>query len=100
MNLSEDDLHTFEGWLKFQAINLAVLTDDEARQWRELFDEATNRRQSTPKVGRMKLKPMRPGEYRYAVALRDAADLWITLWIRRSGKGEIFVFQPRADRGP
>lgn len=43
----------------------------------------------------MKLKP---GDYRYAVAIRDKSDLWLTLWVRRSPKGEFFVLYPRSDR--
>jgi hypothetical protein len=46
----------------------------------------------------MKLRPI-PGEYRYAVAIREAASLWLTLWLRRSPKPEFFVMQPRSDRG-
>jgi len=46
----------------------------------------------------MKLR-MVPGEYRYAVAFREGADLWLTLWVRRSPKGEFFVMIPRGDRG-
>lgn len=45
----------------------------------------------------MKLKPLGQGEVRYAVAVREGADLWLTLWVRRSPKGEFFVFVPRTD---
>jgi hypothetical protein len=52
-----------------------------------------------PKVGLMKLKLMASGEYRYAVAVRDEdANLWLTLWVSRSQKGEFFIFIPRGDR--
>src|SRR5438874_2000308 len=44
----------------------------------------------------MKLKAQ-PGEYRFGVAVRDDDKLWLTLWVRRSPKGEFFVFQPRGD---
>jgi hypothetical protein len=43
----------------------------------------------------MKLKP---GEHRYAVAVRDGSDLWLTLWIRRAAKGDVYVLIPRGDR--
>jgi hypothetical protein len=46
----------------------------------------------------MKLR-MAPGEYRYAVAVREGSDLWLTLWVRRSPKGEFFVFLPCGIRG-
>jgi hypothetical protein len=32
-----------------------------------------------------------PREHRYAVAVREASGLWLTLWIRRAPKGEFFV---------
>jgi hypothetical protein len=43
----------------------------------------------------MKLRPVLPGEYRYAVAVEEGADLWLTLWVRRSPRGEFFVMRPR-----
>jgi len=45
----------------------------------------------------MKFQPV-PGEHRYAVAVREGSDLWLTLWVRRSRKGEFFVMLPRGDR--
>jgi hypothetical protein len=42
----------------------------------------------------MKLRP-KPDEYFYAVAIRDGADLWLMLWVKRSSKGEFFVMIPR-----
>jgi len=93
--ISEDDLDTFEGWLRYQAVDLATIPADQLTPWRELYDEMKAARAATPKVGLMKL---RPGEHRYAVALRDGADLWLTLWVRRSPKGDVYVFQPRSDR--
>jgi len=44
----------------------------------------------------MKLQPV-PSEYRYAVAVQGS-DLWLTLWVRCSRKGEFFVMLPRGDR--
>jgi hypothetical protein len=95
--ISEDDLDTFDGWLKYQAIDAATLTPEELAMWRGYFEEATQGSAATPKVGLMKLRPI-PGEYRYAVALREGSGLWLTLWIRRSPKGEFFVMVPRGDR--
>lgn len=46
----------------------------------------------------MKFRPV-PGEHTYAVAVRDGSDLWLTLWVRRSRKGEFFVMLPAADPG-
>jgi hypothetical protein len=65
--------------------------------WRGIFDEVRKRSLAIPKVGLMKLQPV-PGEHRYAVAVREGSDLWLTLWVRRSRKGEFFVMMPRGDR--
>lgn len=46
----------------------------------------------------MKLKPLRKDEHRYAVAIREGSNLWLTLWVTRSPKGEFFVLVPRAQR--
>ena len=94
--ISEDDLLTFEGFLKYQAVP-ATSTPEELETWRGLFDEAGRRRESSPKVGLMKLQAV-PGEQKYAVALRDGSELWLTMWVRCSHKGEIFMMYPRGDR--
>jgi hypothetical protein len=95
--ISDDDLKTFEGWLKYQGIDAATIPPDELAQWRSVFEEGRARALATPKIGLMKLRPV-PGEYRYAVAVREGSDLWLTLWVRRSRKGEFFVMTPRCDR--
>ena len=95
---SEDDLDTFEGWLRYQGIDAATLAPNDLAEWRDMLDKARKDSLATPKVGLMKLRPA-PGEHRYAVALREGSDLWLTLWVRRSKKGEFFVMVPRKDRG-
>ncbi len=92
--ISEDDLQNFEGWSRYQCLDLS--SPEELERWRGVFDEMRQRSSGSPKVGLMKLKPT-PGEYRYAVAVRDAG-LWLALWVRRSPKGEFFVLMPRPDR--
>jgi hypothetical protein len=94
--IGEDDLKTFDGWLRYQGIDPATAPHDELAEWQKLFAEI--RRKPNPKVSLMKLRPI-PGEYRYAVAIREGSDLWLTLWARRSPKPEFFVMQPRSDRG-
>jgi hypothetical protein len=94
--ISEDDLKTFEGWLKYQAVDQSAVTPDELAQWRAIFEEVS--KSPTPKVGLMKLRSV-PGEHRYAVAVREGSELWLTLWVRRSRKGEFFVMVPRAKEG-
>jgi hypothetical protein len=96
--ISEDDLLTFEGFLKYQAVDPAMLTPDELAMWRDFFDEAVGLRESGPKVGLMRLRQA-PGEEKYGVALRDGSELWLTMWVRCSAKGEIFVMYQRADAG-
>jgi len=93
--ISEDDLQTFEGWLRYQAVG--TLTEAELATWRGIFDEAQRQCPANPEVGLMKLQSV-PGEHRYAVAVRDGADLWLVLWVRRSSKGEFFVIRPMRDR--
>jgi len=93
--ISEDDLQTFEGWLKCQRV--AASAPEELEMWRRSYEEMRERMAANPKVGRMKLRPLISGEHRYAVALREGSDLWLTLWVKHSCKPEFFVFQPRAD---
>jgi hypothetical protein len=93
--ISEDDLLTFEGWLRYQAFDNAP--PEELEVLRRLFDELMERRKASPKVGLMKFQPVL-GEQKYAVAIRDGSDLSLTLWVRYSRKGEIFVMYPRPDR--
>ena len=95
--ISEDDLKSFDGWLRYQAIDATAITPEELATWRRIFEEARQRCAVNPNVGLMKLQPV-PGEYRYAVVVRDLADLRLTLWLKRSRKGEFFIMLPRGDR--
>ena len=38
--ISEDDLKTFEGWLRYQAVDAATTAPEELERWRRYFDEA------------------------------------------------------------
>ena len=58
-----------EGWLKYQAVDPAVLTPDELAMWHGYFEEARHRAECSPKVGLMKLRPV-PGEQIRRGALR------------------------------
>lgn len=95
--ISEDELKTFDGWLRYQAVDASTLAEKELAEWRSAFEDAKRRSAAAPKVGLMKLQPV-PGEHRYAVAVREGGDLWLTLWVRRSRKGEFFVLHPMGDR--
>jgi hypothetical protein len=94
--IGEDDLLTFEGWLNYQAIDPTTQTVEGLAEWRRIYGEICERRETARKVGRMKLRPQ-PNEFRYAVAVRENDDLWLVFWVRRSPRGEFFFFQPRGD---
>ncbi len=38
--ISEDDLETFDGFLRYHVIDPSMTSPDELQKWRELFDEA------------------------------------------------------------
>ncbi len=93
--ISEDDLKTFDGWLRYQAVG--TLTEAELATWQGIFEDANQRSAANPKVELMKLRSV-PNEHRYAVAVRDGANLWLVLWVRCSPTGEFFVIRPMGDR--
>jgi hypothetical protein len=95
--IGEDDLDTFEGWLRYQAIDPATITPEDLEMWRRHFIQSRQDSLVSPKVGLMKLKPD-PLELRFAVAVREISELWLVLWVRRSPRGEFFVMMPQADR--
>jgi len=63
--ISEDDLNTFEGWLRYQAGDAATIPPDQLAMLRDAFDRAKERTLATPKVGLMKLQSV-PGQHLYA----------------------------------
>jgi hypothetical protein len=95
--ISEDDLETFEGWLRYQGFDAATLAPDELADWRDMFDKGRKDSLATPKVGLMKL-PRLPGEHRYAVAvprgLRSLADVMGQAFQERR------IFRNGAAQGP
>lgn len=93
--ISEDDLQTFEEWLTYQAIDTSMMTTEELATWRGCFEE-TRKQRARSQVGLMNLKTV-PGENKYAVAVREGADLFLVLWVRRNHKGEHFVLKPLSD---
>lgn len=95
--ISEDDLKTFEGWMRYQGVDATTTSPEELEEWRHFFEDARERAAKFPKVGRMKLQPV-PCEFRYAVAVEEGSDLWLVLWVRRSRRGEFFVMRPSGDR--
>jgi hypothetical protein len=51
--ISEDDLNTFEGWLKYQVVDAAAATPDELAMLRGLFDEGSESSWPRPSCSRM-----------------------------------------------
>lgn len=97
--IDEDGLNTFDGWLKYQAVDPASASPDELAMLRSDFDKVTASQLATPKIGLMKLLPrLLAGEHLYAVAVQDGADLWLALWFKRTKKGEFVILIPRVER--
>jgi hypothetical protein len=94
--IGEDDLDTFEGYLRYQSIDPTTTSLEVLEQIRAAFEEAQKATAATPKLGRMKLRDLRPGEYRYAVVVRVGSDLFMTLWVRRDPKGDVYALMPRS----
>jgi len=94
--ISKDDLKTFDGWLKYQGVDPETTKPDDLETWRGLYEEGRERTLAMPKVGLMKIQRV-PGENLYAVAVREGSDLWLTIWVRHSRKGEFFAMLPRLD---
>jgi hypothetical protein len=93
--ISEDDLNTFEGWLRYQGVDPAT-APDELEMWREIYNERS--KASLDKVGLMKLRSI-PGEHRYAVAVKEGADLWLTLWVPAVAEGRVFHLNSTGHQG-
>ena len=49
--ISEDDLKTFKGWLRYQGIEAATTAPEELEMWQGLFDEARKRSSARPRSG-------------------------------------------------
>lgn len=95
MTTSSSADQAFREWLTdSQAIDPATLGQDELQQWRSLFDELSAN--PTPKVGLLKLD--RGSGHLYGVAIEEGGKLWLTLWVKRSPKGDIYVMLPRSDK--
>ena len=59
--ISEDDLETFEGWLRYQGIDAATTTPEALEMWRGIFDEVKERSLVSPKVGLDETPTVSPG---------------------------------------
>jgi hypothetical protein len=98
--ISEDDLNTWEGFLRYQGVDPATAAPDVLAQFREAFDEAMAKRLTTSPMGEIfKPKPegAKPCEFKYAVAVRDGAELLLTMTVSRDHKGDVYVIYPRQE---
>jgi hypothetical protein len=68
---------------------------EELNEFREAYKEAQERKRTTPRLGPMKLRDLKPNEFRYAVAVREGAELYMTFFIRRDPKGDVYLMIPR-----
>jgi hypothetical protein len=93
----DEELNTFEAYLAYQAVgDPEALTEEQRVKWRQIYEEVVRQSQNS-KVGLMSLRPV-ANEQKYAVAIHDSDGLWLTLWVRCSPKGDVYVMIPRADR--
>ena len=87
-------LNSFEDWAKHQQMPIkdtpkevvAVLRGEYERRFVEVMAHDPQNVVRHPPSAR---------EYRYAIAIEDGANLWLTLWVRRSKNGSCFIVYPR-----
>ena len=92
--IDEEDLHTFEGWERYQAFDPSTPREERLAGWAEVQRDM---QRQPPPVGRMRLKSLAQGEYRYAIAVDTPDGLRLGAWVRWSPRREAFVFLPRRD---
>jgi hypothetical protein len=88
-------MRTFEEYLSYQGRNIAGMDEEALKTWRSFYEEACERQRQrqflTPNVR------ANSNELLYAVAVRDNPYLWLVLWVKRSVKGDYYVFLPLND---
>src|ERR1700729_2361442 len=87
-------LDTFESFLKQQQLDEEPLTPEAEFILRAEY-ERRRRVAMAHDPTTLFRQPCKAGEYRYAVAIADGADLWLTLVVRRGPRGDCFVLVPR-----
>jgi hypothetical protein len=100
---SEDDLNTFDRYLRYQGIDPKSAMPEVLEQFRAVFEEAKAIRAATPPMGEIfKPKPTgaKQGEFKIAVAVRNGAELLLTMTVRRDHKGDVYVIYPRLEGNP
>jgi hypothetical protein len=80
-----DELDTFDGWRKHHGYDVERLTKEQIRIWRDQFENDKARRAAARSAVFFN-QPVPYGEYRYAVAIEDGADLRLALAVSRRPK--------------
>jgi hypothetical protein len=91
-------LDTFENWLKYQQLDKQPLPAEAEIILRRQYEETRSAFLALD-INAVVHRPSPAGEYLYAVAIEDGTSLWLTLWVKRSSKGEYFVLYPRGRGG-
>lgn len=86
-------LETFNEWLKYQGLDQQPMTEEVAAVFRSEYERIKNAAQVRD-VHAVLRAPPQSRQFRYAIAIEDGAELWLTLWIKRSLDGECFVLYP------
>jgi hypothetical protein len=100
---SEDDLNTFDRYLRLQGVDPATTEQDVLAQFREEFDAMMAKRLATPSMGEIfkpKATGAKQGEFKIAVAVREGDQLLLTMAVRRDHKGDVYVLYPRHEDNP
>jgi hypothetical protein len=95
-SLLMDDLDSFDGWLKYQQMDLKGQLEATVAMARATFESAKAAR-AVARSAVFFSQPYPPGESRHAIAVEDGADLRLALVLRRSVKGECFILYQRDD---
>ena len=72
--MSEDDLNTFESWMRYQAVDPSSLPPEQLTEWHAAFAEISEH-PSPQKIGLMNIRS-RPGENLYGVGARIRPPRW------------------------
>jgi hypothetical protein len=99
-DFTEEELNTFEGWARYQMFDIGNASASELEVLLSAFEDARARAARRP-MGRMKLRVLRQGEFRYAVGVREGESLWLVLWIHRTPlpKPGVYVNHLTGERG-
>ncbi len=90
-----DHFESLARWLRdVQGINSRDIPPDQRSMWEELYEGARRAALAHDVTATLRAPP-KPGHPRYAVAIEDGPDLWLTLWIQRHPAGDCVIIFPR-----